>query len=288
MELVGKAASADINILLCGESGTGKELVAQAIHRAGKRAARPFIVVDCSGIAESHFESELFGQERGTHPKTGSGKKGLVDAADGGTLFLDEVGDLPLSIQSKLLRLLETGAYRRSGSADLRRADIRIISATSHNLLKKAGDGLFRKDLYYRLDIFPIYVPALRDRLEDIPLLIASLLEIMAPGRNLTVSDEAMYLLQTYRYPGNVRELRNFLERACLLCESCEIRPEHLLIPEPEDGDAPPPLAVSPKARLKQLLPAFSGKRKALAKMLGISERTLYRHLSELQEKENR
>ena len=289
MELVGKAASADINILLCGESGTGKELVAQAIHRAGKRAAKPFIVVDCSGIAESHFESELFGQERGTHPKTGSGKKGLVDAADGGTLFLDEVGDLPLSIQSKLLRLLETGAYRRFGSADLRRADIRIISATSHNLLKKAGDGLFRKDLYYRLDIFPIYVPALRDRLEDIPLLIASLLEIMAPGRNLTVSDEAMYLLQTYRYSGNVRDLRNFLERACLLCESREIRPEHLLIPEPEDGEnAPPPLPVSPKARLKQLLPAFSGKRKALAKMLGISERTLYRRLSELQEKENR
>lgn len=168
-------------------------------------------------------------------------------------------------------------------------ADIRIISATSHNLLKKAGDGLFRKDLYYRLDIFPIYVPALRDRLEDIPLLIASLLEIMAPGRNLTVSDEAMYLLQTYRYPGNVRELRNFLERACLLCESREIRPEHLLIPEPEDGEnAPPPLPVSPEARLKQLLPAFSGKRKALAKMLGISERTLYRRLSELQEKENR
>ena len=129
----------------------------------------------------------------------------------------------------------------------------------------------------------------MRDRLEDIPLLIASLLEIMAPGRNLTVSDEAMYLLQTYRYSGNVRELRNFLERACLLCESREIRPEHLLIPEPEDGEnAPPPLPVSPKARLKQLLPAFSGKRKALAKMLGISERTLYRRLSELQEKENR
>lgn len=288
MGLVEKAASADINILLCGESGTGKELVAQAIHRAGKRAAKPFIVVDCSGISESHFESELFGQDRGSHLKTGSGKKGLVDAAEGGTLFLDEVGDLPLSIQSKLLRLLETGAYRRSGSADLRRADIRIISATSHDLLKKASDGLFRKDLYYRLDIFPIHVPALRNRLEDVPLLIASLLKIIAPEQNLVVSTEAMYLLQTYRYPGNVRELRNFLERASLLCENGEIRPEHLLIPEPDDSESTS--LSSPFSRgdpLKQLLPTFRGKRKTLAKMLGISERTLYRRLSELQEKQD-
>lgn len=148
-----------------------------------------------------------------------------MDAADGGTLFLDEVGDLPLSIQSKLLHLLETGAYRRHGSADLRRADIRVISATSHNLRKKTEDKLFRKDLYYMLEAFPIPVPAVRDRLEDIPLLIASLLKKVAPERNLTLSDEAMFLLQTYSYPGNVRELRNFLERAALLCESHEIRP---------------------------------------------------------------
>ncbi len=284
MHLVDKAASADINILLHGESGTGKELVAQAIHRAGKRAAKPFIPVDCSGISEPHFESELFGQERGTHSRTG--KKGLVDAADGGTLFFDEVGDLPLSIQSKLTRLLETGAYRRAGSADLRRADVRIISATSHDLLKKAENGLFRKDLYYRLTTFPIQVPALKDRLEDIPLLIDSLLQKMAPEKNLTVSDEAMYLLQTYPYPGNVRELRNFLERACLLCENNEIHPEHLLLPELENDEKEPvPAQPVSDMQLRQLLSAFRGKRKVLAKMLGISERTLYRRLSELHDK---
>lgn len=284
MNLVEKAASSDINILLYGESGTGKELVAQAIHRAGKRAAKPFIVVDCSGIPETHFESELFGQERPAHSRTGSAKKGLVDAADGGTLFLDEAGDLPLSIQSKLLHLLETGAYRRHGSADLRRADIRVISATRHNLRKKAEDKLFRKDLYYMLETFPIPVPALRDRLEDIPLLIASLLKKVAPERNLTPSDEAMFLLQTYPYPGNVRELRNFLERATLLCESHEIRPEHLLIPPSENSEKPAAEQISPDAQSGQLLSTFSGKRKTLAKMLGISERTLYRRLSELQE----
>ncbi len=288
MNLVEKAAQSDINILLYGESGTGKELVAQAIHRTGKRAAKPFIVVDCSGISEAHFESELFGQERAAHSRTGSGKKGLVDAADGGTLFLDEVGDLPLSIQSKLLHLLETGAYRRHGSADLRRADIRVISATSHNLRKKAADNLFRKDLYYRLEIFPIHVPALRNRIEDIPLLIASLLEKAVPERNLSISDEAMFLLQTYPYPGNVRELRNFLERASLLCDSHEIRPEHLLIPEPENGEKPTPEQIAPDTQSGQLLSTFRGKRKTLAKMLGISERTLYRRLSELQEKEQR
>ena len=284
MHQIGKAASADISILLYGESGTGKELVAQAIHRAGKRAAKPFIVVDCSGISEAHFETELFGQEKGAFSRTGSAKKGLVDAADGGTLFLDEVGDLPLSMQSKLLRLLETGAYRRPGSADPRRADIRIISATSHDLKQKADAGLFRKDLYYRLDIFPIHVPALRDRLEDIPLLVTSLLKKMAPERNLNVSDEAMYLLQTYPYPGNVRELRNFLERACLLCDDNEIKPEHLMIPENiASGNIFTPSDTLPEqTRLKQILATFRGNRKKLATMLGISERTLYRRLSEL------
>ncbi len=288
MNLVEKATTSDINTLLYGESGTGKELVAQAIHRAGKRAAKPFIVVDCSGIPETHFESELFGQERPAHSRTGTGKKGLVDAADGGTLFLDEVGDLPLSIQSKLLHLLETGAYRRHGSADLRRTDIRVISATSHNLRKKTEDKLFRKDLYYRLEIFPIHIPALRDRLEDIPLLIASLMQKVAPARNMTFSDESMYLLQTYLYPGNVRELRNLLERATLLCESQEILPEHLMIPEPEDAEKPTPGQISSDAQSRQLLSTFSGKRKTLAKMLGISERTLYRRLSELQQNQDR
>lgn len=283
MNLVEKAASSDINVLLSGESGTGKELVAQAIHRGSKRAARPFIAVDCSCIPESCFENELFGQERGSLSRTVSGKKGLVDAADGGTLFLDEVGDLPVSVQAKLLRLLETGAYRRPGSSDPRRADIRIISTSSHDLYQMTQTSLFRADLYYRLNTFPVQVPPLRDRMEDIPLLVASLLGKIAPDKNLSVSDEAMYSLQTYRYPGNVRELRNFLERACLLCEDREIRPEHLSVPSNDR----PETAMSPsfETHLEQLLPVFRGSRKNLAKMLGVSERTLYRRLSELQKK---
>lgn len=289
MDLVEKAASTDINTLLHGESGTGKELVARTIHRASKRAAKPFITIDCSGIPETHFESELFGQERKTRSGTGTVKKGLIDATDGGTLFLDEIGDIPLSVQPKLLRLLETGAYRRTGSAELRHADIRIISSTNHDLGKKSENNLFRKDLYYRLNVFPIHVPPLKDRLEDIPLLVTALLQKTAPEKNLNVSGEAMHLLQTYRYPGNVRELRNLLERACLLCEDSEIRPEHLLLPTPENRDgAELPVQVSLDMQLRQLLPTFRGTRKVLAKTLGISERTLYRRLSELHETQNR
>lgn len=288
MDLVEKAASTDINTLLHGESGTGKELVARTIHRASKRAAKPFITIDCSGIPETHFESELFGQERKNRSGTGTVKKGLIDATDGGTLFLDEIGDIPLSVQPKLLRLLETGAYRRTGSAELRHADIRIISSTSHDLGEKSENNLFRKDLYYRLNVFPIHVPPLKDRLEDIPLLVTALLQKTAPEKNLNVSGEAMHLLQTYRYPGNVRELRNLLERACLLCEDSEIRPEHLLLPAPENRDgAELPVQVSLDMQLRQLLPTFRGTRKVLAKTLGISERTLYRRLSELHETQN-
>lgn len=288
MNLVEKAASTDINTLLYGETGTGKELVARTIHRASKRAAKPFITIDCSGIPETHFESELFGLERKTRSTTSSIKKGLIDATDGGTLFLDEVGDIPLSVQPKLLRLLETGAYRRTGSAELRHADIRIISATSQDLEKKSKNGLYRKDLYYRLNVFPIRIPPLKDRLEDIPLLVIPLLKKTAPEKNLTVSSEAMRLLQTYPYPGNVRELCNVLERACILCEDSEIRPEHLLLHSFENRDeAQLPTQVSLDTQLRQLLPTFRGTRKALAKTLGISERTLYRRLSELHETQN-
>lgn len=286
MNLVEKAASSDINVLLFGESGTGKELAAQAIHRASKRAAKPFTVIDCSGLSEVWFESELFGQERGSPSSAGTRKKGLIDSASGGTLFLDEVGDIPLSMQAKLLRLLETGTYRRLGSVDPRRADIRIIASTSHHLEKMVQKESFRADLYYRLNTFPIHVPSLRERQEDIPHLATFLLEKIAPDKKMFLSDEAMFHLQTHPFPGNIRELRNFLERAILLTETPEIRPEHLLLPTTENTMTAPCLSPpDDDAQLRQLMTSFKGNRKTLAKMLGISERTLYRRLSEIKKK---
>lgn len=286
MNLIEKAASSDINVLLCGESGTGKGLAAQAIHQSGKRAAKPFIVVDCSGLSEIWFESELFGQERGTPSLSGSRKKGLIDSASGGTLFLDEVSDIPLSMQARLLRLLETGTYRRLGSADPRRAGTRIIASTSRDLEKMVKKELFRADLYYRLNIFPIHVPSLRERQEDIPHLTAFLLKKIAPDKKMTLSDEAMFLLQTYPFPGNIRELRNFLERAILLAQTQEIQPEHLLLPVPPNPPGPVTATGEDDVPLRQLITSFKGSRKTLAKMLGMSERTLYRRLSDMQKKQ--
>lgn len=286
MDLVEKAASSGVNVLLSGESGTGKELVAQAIHRSGKRAAKPFIVIDCSGLSELWFESELFGQERQTPSAAGSRRKGLIDSASGGTLFLDEVGDIPLSMQAKLLRLLETGTYRRLGSADPRRADIRIIASTSRNLKEMVQKELFRADLYYRLNIFPIHVPALRERQEDIVPLATVLLKRIAPDKKMTLSDEAVFQLQTYPFPGNIRELHNFLERAILLSETQKIQPEHLLLPVQENNQTDSAALNPDDAQLRQLSSSFRGNRKTLARMMGISERTLYRRLAEMQKKQ--
>lgn len=228
MEMVARVAPSDAAVLLQGESGTGKELVAGAIHRISKRADQPFVAVDCSGLPETLFESELFGHERGAFTGATARKTGLVEAAAGGTLFLDEVGDIPLSIQVKLLRLLETGTYRRVGSPELRKAEVRIVSATHRPLAEMVEAGSFRQDLFYRLNIFPIFLPPLRERGDDVLLLAEALLARVAAGRKLTLSAAAQAWLVGYPYPGNVRELRNLLERACLLCDGDEIQREHL------------------------------------------------------------
>ena len=171
LELVSRVGPSQASVLLLGESGTGKELVAQAVHEASPRAANPLVVVDCASLPETLFESELFGHERGAFTGANTSKPGLVEAASGGTLFLDEVGDIPLPMQVKLLRLLESGTYRRVGSTELRRTDVRVVAATHRDLKAMVADGRFREDLYYRLSTFPIALPALRDRIEDIPLL---------------------------------------------------------------------------------------------------------------------
>jgi transcriptional regulator with PAS, ATPase and Fis domain len=291
LELVARVAKSDASVLLQGESGTGKELVAQAIHDASPRSRAPFVVLDCSGLPEALFESELFGYERGAFTGAMARRDGLVEAASGGTLFLDEVGDIPYPMQVKLLRLLETGTYRRVGSTELRKTDFRLISATHQHMRRLVADGKFRQDLYFRLNTFPIDLPALRERREDIPLLAESLLSRVS-ARTLRVSPDAMRLLSTYDFPGNIRELRNLLERASLLCDGSELQPEHLAgevrggaYGQGGAGD----FAALTSARtdatgvsLEDLRQALvrGGTRKELARSLGLSERTLYRRLS--------
>ncbi len=293
--LLHRAAPSDISVLLLGESGTGKELAAAAIHRASTHAKGPFVVLDCSGLSETLFESELFGHEKGAFTGASSRKIGLAEAANGGTLFLDEVGDIPLPLQVKLLRLLETGSFRRVGGVDAIHSQFRLISATHRDLEKMVQEGRFRQDLYYRISGFPILLPPLRERREDIPRLAETLLQRMGYGR-LRLSPEAEGLLMAYDYPGNVRELRNILNRAALLCDDVWILPEHLpKFLQTDSGQGPDSLArtsgpfdeIIPLEQLEEryLLWArssCSGDRRSLARSLGVSERTLYRKLESL------
>jgi two-component system response regulator HydG len=290
MELVARVAPSDASVLLQGESGTGKELVANAIHQLSQRANQPFVAVDCSGLPETLFESALFGHERGAFTGATTRTTGLVEAASGGTLFLDELGDIPLSIQVKLLRLLETGTYRRVGSPELRKAEVRIVSATHRPLVEMVDGGLFRQDLFYRLNIFPIHLPPLRQRGDDVLLLAETLLDRVSGSRlRRRLSSEATDWLRRYPYPGNVRELRNILERACLLCDGDEIHLQHLPLELaaarslPISSDGPPPATRdfpdSNSLSFEEAVRNFKGSRKALAAYLGLSERTLYRRL---------
>lgn len=297
LELVARVGPSQASVLLLGESGTGKELVAQAIHEASPRAANALVVVDCASLPETLFESELFGHERGAFTGANTSKPGLVEAASGGTLFLDEVGDIPLPMQVKLLRLLESGTYRRVGSTDLRRTDVRVVSATHRDLKAMVTDGRFREDLYYRLSTFPIALPPLRERAEDIPMLAVALLARVAPQRRLALSAGALALLQRHTFPGNVRELRNVLERATLLADGASIEPAHVAralgtdapssAPHAHNAGVPAPeasLRSVERAALQAQLKAHRGSRADLARKLGISERSLYRKLREIED----
>ncbi|GDY36036.1 sigma-54-dependent Fis family transcriptional regulator [Acidovorax sp. NB1] len=288
--LVARVAPVRAAVLLLGESGTGKELVARALHRGSPRAARALVPVDCASLSESLFEAELFGHEKGAFTGAAQARAGLVEVADGGTLFLDEVGDIPLPQQVKLLRLLETGTYRRVGSTELRHADLRVVSATHRHLPRLVAEGRFREDLYYRLGTFPILLPPLRERQEDIALLAQALLDRLAPAhRALRLSEAAVAVLQAQPYPGNVRELRNLLERAALLCDHTLIDAEHVHqalacgLPALADGAGATHASAPPDdATLRQALASHRGSRAALARQLGISERSLYRRLRAL------
>jgi two-component system NtrC family response regulator len=219
-EIVEKVACAAVTVLITGESGTGKELLAKAIHQNSPRSAQPFVAINCAAIPEGLLESEFFGHKKGSFTGANADAKGKIEAADGGTVFLDEIGDLPLIMQAKMLRVLQDGEYCRIGETTPRHADVRVIAATNRDLSKMAEDRMFREDLYFRLNIVPIKLPPLRDRREDIPLLADHFLKDAAKryGKpEARFSRDVFKYFENYAWPGNVREFKNTIERMVVL-----------------------------------------------------------------------
>jgi DNA-binding NtrC family response regulator len=254
-----RVANTDVTVLILGESGTGKELVAKALHYNSRRAAMPFVAVNCAALPEHLLESELFGHRKGAFTGAAFDKVGLFQHADGGTIFLDEIGSMALGLQSKLLRFLQDHELRRVGDTETIKVDVRIITATNEPLQKKLDEKLFREDLFYRISVIPIELPPLRDRVTDIPLLAQFFLQSIAL-RNGTmppsISQEVVAVLQAYRWPGNVRELQNAMERAATLGDANLIvlsdLPERVL--QAVGREVPPPSPVPSTARLDEAL----------------------------------
>jgi two-component system, NtrC family, response regulator AtoC len=280
-------------VLIGGESGTGKELVARAIHSNSPRARAAFIAVNCGAIPANLLESELFGHRKGAFTDASRDRKGLFEEATGGTLFLDEIGELPLNLQVKLLRVLQEGEIRRLGESQDTKVDVRVVAATARDLADEVKRGAFREDLYYRLNVFALHLPALRDRREDIPLLVEHFLARMKARMGLHISEvtaEALRILVAYDWPGNVRELENTMERAIVLAEGPAIDvdslPERLRV-----ADSPPPAAQaaadegdlsikkasrrSEEALIRRALERTKGNRTRAAELLEISHRAL-------------
>jgi len=284
--------------LVTGETGTGKELVARALHRTGPRRDRRFVTVNCSAVVETLFESELFGHMRGAFTGATENKPGLFELADGGTMFLDEIGELPASVQAKLLRVLETGEINRVGSLDARRVNVHVVAATNRDLRAEVAAGRFRSDLFYRLNVVEVKLPPLRERREDISYLTAAFVRetserLQKPVAGLTPAAER--LLAAGYWEGNIRELRNVIERACILVDGDFISERELVVSMP-----PPParaagadgpahevaekdlLATVERDHIQRALVRAGGNKKAAAKMLGLSRRALYRRLERL------
>jgi transcriptional regulator with PAS, ATPase and Fis domain len=314
MEQLKLVAATAAPVLLQGETGTGKELAASFIHNHSPRREKPFLTVDCTSLTDTLFEAEVFGHVRGAFTGSVGEKVGLFEQADGGTLFLDEVGELPMNQQAKLLRVLETGQYRRVGGRGTRKVDVRVICATNRHLWEAVQAASFREDLYYRIACLTVRLPCLRERLEDIPLLANSLLEPVSHTmrRRFTLAPDALERLKAYHYPGNVRELRNILYVAATHSPGDVIhaaviddvigqmaRNQASQQPSNDEPAAPPSPAhdsiglrqtfgnanwgsslVDVEARhIKELLDRYAGNRRRVADDLGISERTLYRKL---------
>jgi two-component system NtrC family response regulator len=288
--LIDAVANSEATVLIQGESGVGKELVAHAIHERSPRAARNFVAVDCCTLQEKLFESELFGHEKGAFTGAERQKPGLIEAAQGGTLFLDEIGEIEPIIQAKLLRVLESGEYRRLGGVKDLQANVRIVAATNRNLAQMSKEGKFRADLYYRLSAFTLRIPPLRERLQDIPALVEHFLAHHNFSRRLNkrLNPTAFRLLMAYGFPGNIRELRNMVERAIIVGgASDEIRPEHFSFEAL--GEQPgqfsmgfqhePTLDEIERRYLELLVAKYAGHRGQIAAILGVSERSIYRLL---------
>lgn len=242
--LIAQVAKTDATVLILGESGTGKELASKALHALSHRAGKTFVAVNCGAIPAELLESELFGHEKGAFTGAHAARQGRFEQAQGGTLFLDEIGDMPLNMQVKLLRVLQEKTFERVGGNHSMIADVRILAATNCNLLDKIKAGEFREDLYYRLNVFPIPMPALRDRTEDIPTLIKQLLQHFKTSDEalVTLAPEAINALYQYRWPGNIRELSNVLERLSILYPGKTVQlndlPENLIAAKPEKSSA--------------------------------------------------
>ena len=291
-ELIALVAETDATVLILGESGTGKELVARALHRRGKRTEGPFVALNCSAIPESLFEAELFGYEKGAFTGAIRRRAGKIEQAHGGTLFLDEIAEMPPAAQAKLLRVLQERSFTRIGGSESVNVDIRVVSATNKEDLKAmVEEGSFREDLFYRLNVFAIRLPPLRERSEDIPLLVEHFIEKLGGGRR--VSEKTMALLMDYRFPGNIRELWNIVERASILCREDTIEPKHLPAElsgaaERSTGEIPAPGDILPlKDAVRQFemecirraLKAAGGSRTRASDLLGIGRKALWERL---------
>jgi transcriptional regulator with PAS, ATPase and Fis domain len=296
-----QAAQTQMPTILLGETGTGKEVAAAYLHQHSKRVEAEFVIVDCTILTEDLFESELFGHEKGAFTGATSRKQGLFQLADKGTLFLDEIGELPLSLQPKLLRALESGQYRRVGSTTTLTSDVRVICATHRNLADMVRQGTFREDLYYRLSVFPINIPPLRERMRDIPELADHLLRQASRinGKNVSLTRPALIKLMQHAWPGNIRELRNCLQLAAGLCSNNLIEDSDIHLPESiqpsenikavssQNERVPADDSLNTMEQLESnfitdLLKKYQGNRKLIANEMNISERTLYRKLKRL------
>jgi two-component system response regulator HydG len=298
--MISQVAPTVASVLLSGESGTGKELVAKCIHENSSRAKKRFIALNCAAIPENLLESELFGYDKGAFTGATQAKEGLFEAAHEGTLLLDEIGDMPLPLQAKLLRVLQENETRRLGSTFSRKVEVRVIAATHRNLKQRAAQGLFREDLLYRLEVIAIQIPPLRERLEDIPDLAYHFLKLANTrhGKSLQgISEDAMSVLLTHAWPGNIRELSNVIERAAVFARSINIEaldlPAHLLELAPRQSEIKQTLASSSSVSIpfgtplkdvediliRHTLEATDGDKNMTAKLLGINSRTIYRKL---------
>jgi two-component system response regulator PilR (NtrC family) len=292
-KLVPKVAQSNSNALIIGESGSGKELVAMALHNLSTRKDRNFVAINCSAFPEGLLESELFGHMKGSFTGAMQNKQGLFEIADSGSLFLDEIGEMPINLQAKLLRVLENGTFRRVGGTTDIKVDVRVISATNKDIKEEIASGRFREDLYYRLNVVPIHIPPLRERKEDIPLLVEHFLKKIS-DQSKKITPEAMRILIDYPWKGNVRELENVVERVVLLTEKEEITPAELpneIIGYAEDIKEIPELTkeginldtIMTDIEKKYLLKALkksSGVKKEAAKLLNLSFRSFRHRLS--------